>query len=57
MSSPTQCSPQTALKSYILQINPDDSQQPFHAIIGPGCSSAAQPVAELAHLFNLIQVL
>lgn len=44
------------MRSYIFQIDPDHNEVPIHGIIGPGCSAAAQPVAELAQFFNLIVV-
>ena len=44
------------MRSYIFQIDPAQNMQDIHGIIGPGCSSAAEPVAELAQFFNLIVV-
>ena len=44
------------MRSYIFQIDPDHNNQAIHGIIGPGCSAAAIPVAELAHFFNLVLV-
>ena len=44
------------MRSYIFQIDPDHNMQAVHGIIGPGCSAAAIPVAELAHFFNLVLV-
>ena len=44
------------MRSYIFQIDPNNNEQAIHGIIGPGCSAAAIPVAELAHFFNLVLV-
>ena len=43
------------MRSYIFQIDPGHKQV-IYGIIGPGCSAAAIPVAELAHFFNLVLV-
>ena len=43
------------MRSYIFQIDPHH-EQAIHGIIGPACSAAAIPVAELARSFNLILV-